>query len=105
MQLSDTEKKMVARLRKRKQSFARWRWWLLLTSAFCMGVGIYCFSVLLRCFQLDSASGAIVAFMAPVAYLFVWGGAWMITDTLVNWRGKPEVDLLLKLIEDSQNDV
>jgi hypothetical protein len=104
MQLSDVEKKMVARLRKRKQSFARWRWMLLLSSALIIGCGIYCFSVLLRCFQLDSASGAIAAFIAPVAYLFVWGGTWMITDTLVNWHGKPEVDLLLKLMEDSQND-
>ena len=104
MQLSDSEKKMVASLRKRKQTFARWRWWLLLTSVFSMGVGIFGFWTMLRCFQMDSAFVAEVAFSAPVAYLFLWGGIWMMIDTLAKWNGKPEVDLLLRLIEDSQDD-
>jgi hypothetical protein len=59
---------------------------------------------LLRCFQLDSAAASMAAFIAPVAYLSVWSGAYIVTDTLVHWHGKPEVDLLLKLLEDSQND-
>jgi uncharacterized membrane protein YoaK (UPF0700 family) len=104
MQLSDTEKKMVARLRKRKQSFARWRWMLLLSSVFSICCGVYCFSILLRFFQLDSASAVSFAVVAPFAYLLIWSGVWIMLDTLVNWHGKPEVDLLLRLVEESQDD-
>jgi hypothetical protein len=104
MQLSDAEQKMVARLRKRKQTFARWRWALLFTGIFSMGIGIYCFVILLRMFQLDSTAAAWAAFFAPVAYLFLIIGTWIAADTLMSWHGKPEVDLLLRLMEDSQND-
>lgn len=104
MQLSETEKKMVVRLRKRKQTFTRWRWSLLFMGIFSIGVGIYCFVILFRMFQLDSTAATWAAFFAPLAYLFVGIGAFLLTDTLIRWRGKPEVDLLLRLIEDSQND-
>ena len=106
MQLSDVEKKMVARLRKRKQAFIRLRWLLLFTSVVCIGVGVFCFVILLRCLHLvqsDSAAAVIAALAAPLAYFFVWGGTYILTDTLVNWRGRPEVDLLLRLIEESHD--
>jgi hypothetical protein len=105
MQLSDAEKKMVARLRKRKQSFARWRWWLLLVHIFSMGVGCYGLWTMWRCFEMDPTLAiGEVAFFAPIAYLFLYGGLWMMVDTLINWHGRPEADLLLRLMEDSQND-
>ena len=104
MQLSDAEKKMVAKLRKRKQSFASWRWLLLLTSVFIIGCGAYCFSILLRFLKLDSAGVVSVALVAPFAYLLTWSGMWIMLDTLLNWHGRPEVDLLLRLVEESQDD-
>lgn len=113
MQLSDVEKKMVARLRKRKQALARSRWLFLFIGAFCIGVGVFCSVILLRCLRLDPAitaafsniaAVAIAVVISPIAYFFVWGGAYILTDTLVHWRGRPEVDLLLRLIEDSRND-
>ena len=41
--------------------------------------------------------------MAPIAIILVLTGAWFIADTLMNWHGKPEVDLLLRLIEESRD--
>jgi hypothetical protein len=104
MKLSDAEKKMVARLRRRKESFARWRWLRLFTSLFCIGAGIYFFLMLLKCMRPEINLIFIAMMILPLAYLFLWVGAWLMTDTLINWNGKPEVDLLLKLIEESQND-
>lgn len=102
MRLSDSEQKLVVRLRKRKQSFARWRWLILLTSVFCIGVATYCFSVLSPLVESDSAVAAHAAFAAPVIYVFLGIGVWLMVDTLFSWHGRAEVDLLLKLIEESQ---
>jgi uncharacterized protein (DUF2062 family) len=106
MQLSDVEKKMVARLIKRKQTFIRLRWLLLFTGVFNVGIGIFCFVILLRCLhlaQLDSTAAVIVALAAPLVYFFIWVGTYILADTLIHWHGRPEVDLLLRLIENSRD--
>lgn len=106
MQLSDLEKKMVARLRKRKQTFVRLRWLFLFTGVINVGIGIFGFVILLRCLhlvQIDSAAAVTVALAAPIVYFFVWFGTYILADTLIHWHGRPEVDLLLKLIEESRD--
>lgn len=112
MQLSDAEKKMVARLIKRKQTFIRLRWLLLFTGVFNIGAGIFCIVILLRCLRLDPAVTAtfsniaavgIAALISPIAYFLFGIGGFILIDTLIHWRGRPEVDLLLRLIEDSRD--
>ena len=75
MQLSDAEKKLVARLKKRQQQFIRWRWVGLLGAILCIGVGIYAFLVL-RDFAQEPALPSVmaIAFLSPVVYLLQIGG-------------------------------
>jgi hypothetical protein len=110
MQISEAEKKMVERLRKKKNTFMHIRAGLLFSGVFSIGVGVFCSVMCLRWFQLDSGltgitglTTAMIAFFMPGAYLFVMMGTWILTDTLINWNGKPEVDLLLRVIEDAQD--
>jgi hypothetical protein len=104
MQLSDTEKKIVARLRKRQQSFIRWRWGFVLSSIICIGCGIYGILILQQCFRPDFGAITILAIATPGTYVLLAFGAMILTYTIINWNGKPEVILLLRLIEESQDD-
>jgi hypothetical protein len=104
MQLSDAEKKIVVRLQKQQQSFIRWRWGILLSSIVSIGCGIYCMLIVRQCFRPDFASITILAIGAPIAYGMFVIGVWLMIYTFMNWNGKPEVRLLLRLIEESQDD-
>ena len=98
MQLSDADKKIVARLQKRQQSFIRWRWGILLSSLVSLGCGIYCILILQQCFRPDFSSITILAAATPVAFMMVAMGAWLMVYTFMNWNGKPEISLLLRLL-------
>ena len=105
MQLSDAEKKLVARLKKRQQQFTRWRWVGLLGAILCIGVGIYAFLVL-RDFAHEPSLPSVmaIAFLSPIAYLLQIGGFGLLIHLAAFWRGRPEVVLLLRLMDDSQDD-
>lgn len=105
MQLSDTDKKLVARLKKRQQQFIRLRWVGLFAAILCIGIGIYAF-VILQQFAQEPALPSVmaIAFLSPVVYLLQVGGFGLLIYLVKFWRGKPEVDLLLRLMEDSQDD-
>ena len=104
MKLSDAEQRLVARLRKRQRDFVRLRWLLLIFSALSMGAGIFGLVGLYHCYRADFVFAVAATFMAPLAYLFFFLGVWLAADTLISWRGRAEVDLLLRLIEDSRDD-
>ena len=105
MQLSDTDKKLVERLKKRQQQFVRWRWVGLLGAILCIGIGIYAF-VILEQFAQEPALPSVmaIAFLSPIVYLLQVGGFGLLIYLVAFWRGKPEVDLLLRVIEDSRDD-
>jgi hypothetical protein len=105
MQLSDTDKKLVARLKKGQRQFIRWRWVGLFGAILCIGIGIYAF-VVLQQFAQEPALPSImaIAFLSPVVYLLQVGGFGLLIYVVTFWRGKPEVELLLRLMEDSQDD-
>jgi uncharacterized membrane protein len=105
MQLSDTDKKLVARLKKSQQQFIRWRWVGLFAAILCIGIGIYAF-VILQQFAQEPALPSVmaIAFLSPVVYLLQVSGFGLLIYLVTFWRGKPEVDLLLRLMEDSQDD-
>lgn len=104
MQLSDTEKKMVTRLQKQQASLIRWRWAMLLSSAVCLGCGAYIAVILQQLFKPDILAVTILAMASPLEYLMFGIGTWMTVMTILNWNGKPETALLLKLIEVSKED-
>jgi hypothetical protein len=103
MELSDTEKKMVARLRKKQQQMIRWRWWLLLTGIFCLGASGYCLSILLRPVrEPDLAFVLSIAFFIPQIYVCVFFGAVAIGYAWANWNGNLQDRLLLRLIDEKR---
>lgn len=105
MQLSDAEKKLVARLKKRQHQFIRWRWAGVLGAIVCIGVGFYAFLVL-KDFAQEPALPSVmaIAFLSPIVYLLQIGGFGLLIYLATFWRGRPEVALLLRLLDDSQDD-
>jgi hypothetical protein len=104
MQLSDAEKKLVARLKKRQQQHIRWRWVGLLGAILWIGVGIYAFLVLRDFAQEPSLPSVMaIAFLSPIVYLLQIGGFALLIYLAAFWRGRPEVVLLLRLMDESQD--
>ena len=105
MHLTDTEKKMVERLKKRQQSLKRWRLVGLLGAFGNIGVGCYGIFVLehfLR--EPDLPAALAAAFLIPSVYVVVCTGVGLAVYILLHWNGKAETLLLLRLIEDSHDD-
>ena len=104
MQLSDPEQKLVTRLQRQQQSFIRWRWVGLLSACTAFGCGIYGGWVSLQCIRPDVLSATVLALVFPVSLWMFCLGAWQMGYVIVNWNGKPETRLLLKLIESLRGD-
>ncbi len=104
MQLSDTDKKLVARLKKQQEQFLRWRWVGLIGALFFIGIGIYGF-VIVDGFAQEPALPSVmaIAFLSPVVFLLQVGGFALLIYLVTFWRGKPETRLLLRLLEDSRD--
>ena len=101
MELSKTEKKMVARLRRKQEQMLRWRWWLLAVGVFCLGAVAYSFSILLRFFhEPDLTAVFVIACLLPQLYLGALFGAGLIGYTWANWNGSPHTRLLLRLLDE-----
>jgi hypothetical protein len=104
MQLSDAEKKLVARLKKRQQQFIRWRWVGLLGSIVTIAVGIYAYMVLVDFIQQpDLPSVMAVAFLSPIVFMLQVGGFGLLIYLVASWNGKPETLLLLRVVEQIEN--
>jgi hypothetical protein len=105
MQFSDTDKKLVERLKKRQQQFTRWRWVGLLGATLCIGVGIYAYVVLDSFLQEPGIPTVMaVAVLSPLVYLLQVGGFSLLIYLVAFWNGKPETHLLLRVIEKLEND-
>ncbi len=105
MQLSDTDKKLVERLKKRQQQFLRWRWVGLLAAILCIGVGIYAYVVLDRFLQEPGIPTVMaVAVLSPLVYLLQVGGFSLLIYHVAFWNGKPETRLMLRIIEELDDD-
>jgi hypothetical protein len=104
MELSDIEKKMVARLRRKQEQMLRWRWWLLLTGISCFAASGYALSLLLRLLhEPDLTSVLIIACSLPQIYLGVLFGTVVIGYTWTNWNGNPQTRLLLRLLDEKRD--
>jgi hypothetical protein len=104
MELSNTEKKMVARLRKKQEQMLRWRWWIIVGGAICFGVSGYGLLVLKRFLhEPDLSSVLVVAVFLPQIYLCALFGAAAIGYVWANWDGNPHERLLLRLIDEKHD--
>jgi hypothetical protein len=111
MQLSDTDKKLVERLKKRQQEFICWRWVGLFAALVSIGAGFYIYEVLTRVTVhfiqqpediIDAVMG--IAYLFPIFLVLQLGGFGLLIYIVTFWRGKPETSLLLRLLEDSRDD-
>jgi hypothetical protein len=104
MQLSDTDKKLVERLKQQQRSLIRWRWVGLVAALFEIAIGCYGIAIIDHFLhQPETIAAMAVAFLIPTVYLLVLGGVWTAVYLVLCWNGRPETRLLLKLLE-SRND-
>jgi hypothetical protein len=104
MELSETEKKMVARLRKKQEQMVRWRWWLIVVGLLCLAVSGYGLWMLLHFrHEPNLISGLMIAMFLPQIYLCLLFGAWMIGYAWANWHGNAQDRLLLRLIDEKRD--
>jgi hypothetical protein len=106
MRFSETEKKLIERLKKRQQSLIRWRWIGLLGALGNIALGIVCLVVLDHFLDKPDlpAAALVAAFLIPTTYILIGAGLGLVVYMILHWNGKPETSLLLKLIEDSRDD-
>ncbi len=104
MKHSDTEKKLVERLRRRQQRLVRWRWFLLISAAIYFPIG--CFGLVFTfCFLSESGTtGQIVACWLPLCVGMMAVGIALAGSLFCCWGGRLETRLLLALIERLPHD-
>jgi hypothetical protein len=103
--LSDSEKRLIVRLKKRQMQLIRLRWIGLVTGTFSLGLGIFAFVVMEQALNKpDVLEVLVAAWLVPTIYIFFGAGAFLIAYVIILWNGKPEIHLLLRLIEESQKD-
>jgi len=101
MELSDTEKKIVARLRRKQVQMVRARWLILLSGIFCLAVSGYGSLMLVRALrEPDLMSVLAVAGFLPQIYVCMFLGAGAIGYAWANWNGNPQDRLLLRLLDE-----
>jgi len=104
MQLSDTDKKMVSRLRKEQQFIIRLRWVRLFVAIGGLAACVYCGFTLVEVAlpDPDPFSMFLLALISPFICLIFFGDTFFIVYILRYWNGKPETNLLLRVIDDLQ---
>ena len=101
MELSSTEKKMVARLRRKQEQWPRTRWVLLCIGVGSLGVSGYGLPILLQCLhEKDPNTALVLACFIPQIYLCALLGAWAIGYAWADWNGNSHDRLILRLLDD-----
>src|SRR5262245_55431179 len=101
MHLSDGEKRLAVRLKKRQASLIRWRWVGLLAGLVCFGAGVYGLILSQRFFrQPDATSAMALSFIVPAVFGLVGIGTGLLVYVVLHWNGKDETQLLLRLVEE-----
>ena len=105
MHLSDKEKRMVKRLKKEQQSLIRCRWVGLISALLSIAAGCYCVVILERLLQKPELPAIlIIANLLPLIYVLVGTGLGLVAYLVLRWNVKPKTILLLRLIEESNDD-
>jgi hypothetical protein len=105
MQLSDAQKKMVAQLRKREASLIRWRWAGALGALGYLGIGVFSMVAALHFLREPDLNAALVlSLLVPMTLGATGVGTAFGVYIFLRWNGRPETQLLLKLIEESEKN-
>jgi hypothetical protein len=104
MKLSDTEKEMVAHIRKQESSMVRQRWAALLGGISVLAIDGFCIHMMASSLHKPDLNS--VLFVACGWPFILFSGAMaagIIGYVRANWNGKPERQLLLRLIDELQD--
>lgn len=106
MQLSESEKKLVAQIRKREASLIRWRWVGVLAALGYLGIGAFSMFASLRFLREPDLNAALMlSLLVPITLGASLVGVVFGVYIFLRWNGRPETQLLLRLIEASgKND-
>lgn len=103
MNLSDPEKQMVAKLKKREAFLVRWRWGIAVVALGYVALGGFGLAVALRFLETEDPNAPLaLSFLVPLILLVTLIGAGLAAFLSLRWKGKPETVLLLRLIEESE---
>ena len=102
MTLTNEEKQLLGRLRKRHRQWRTERWILLVVGVIGVVGGL---GTMWRVFhaatQAPEMAALIYGMLLPMCYMFLLLGAWAFRQVLFAWRGDAVVALLLKLIAET----
>ena len=102
MELSETELRMLEKLRRRQQLLRRYRVSLLIVHGLLM-VGWLVLLIIVVQMKMDiTAKLILVSYMFPPTFLFMGISSFWFGYIIRNWRGEPKTTLLLKVIEELQ---
>ena len=103
MKLSEPEKKLVRRLQKNQRAWRWMRWFSLVMSAVFIGL-IYDTLTRMPAMMSDSSGLMVVAFVSPICWLLLFITSFLLGCTVAFWNGDPKTRLLLRLLEDHEDD-
>lgn len=101
MILSDSEKKMIERLRKREALLLRWRWLLVIVHGGVVITALVLVVVLARFpDDIPNFKLTVVAFTLPPLFLLMAVSSVWLGYVIAHWRGNAQTQLLLKLLDE-----
>jgi hypothetical protein len=105
MKLSDTEKKMVDRLRRRDASLIRWRWAGAVGALCYLVVGaISLVAALHFLHEPDLTAALALSLLVPITLGATAAGVGFAVYLFLRWNGRSETQLLLRLLDESEKN-
>lgn len=102
MELSETELRMLEKLRRKQQLLRRYRVPLLILHGLIMISWFVLLIILVQLKMEITAKLIVISYMLPPIFLFMGISSFWFGYTIRNWRGEPKTTLLLKVIEELQ---
>jgi hypothetical protein len=103
MHLSEAEKRMVGQLRNREASLIRWRWVGAVSALLYIALGAFSLAAVLRVLRTPDPNAALLlSLLVPATFGMTAIGVGLAVYLFLRWNGRPEILLLLRLIEESE---
>jgi hypothetical protein len=103
MTLSEAEKKMLEKLRKREAFLQKWRWVLVMFHGALIIGNIILFVVVAKFPDEPQGAKAILLHLLTPVFFFICFSAGWLGYMFVNWNGNAKTVLLLKLIDEHRD--
>jgi hypothetical protein len=104
MKLSESERKMVERFRRRRMFLIRWRWPLAILHSLCIVACVVLLNVVLRHGGSDPIDLIMPLYILTPLFFVMAINVGCLGHVINNWNGNPTTHLLLRLLEDGESD-